>query len=177
MVIYDPARKPLLRGVATVDASTPEARIAWSEATGSNNDLRPRRLLWPRAVSPEPPEVAAADRPDEPLDVSRDGSLGLLPDGLELAIPPHLLGVRITVASDVVEVSPGAIDIELPAPQPVRVADARAPDRAVVQDCTQQCRIILAPGLYLVYAPDAELLLDPVEVRGSKVSRIRLKKK
>ncbi|RMF19296.1 MAG: hypothetical protein D6761_00730 [Candidatus Dadabacteria bacterium] len=174
VVLYDPARKPVFRGVATVDANSPEARITWSEATGSDDDLRPRRLVWPRAVSPEPPAVAVADRPDEPLDVSKDGSLGLLPDGIELSVPPHRLGVRTTVSSDVVEVAPGAILIELAHPQPVRIADARAPERAIVQDCGQQCRILVAPGLYLVYAPDAELLLDPVEVRGGQVSRIRL---
>lgn len=178
VTIFDEKRQPLFRGIATVTADQPQAQVSWQKASGAvASELAERRLDWPRGIWNTPPSAALQEGPEwRPVLVSDSGSLGLLPPGMHLRVPNNALGKTYLTEGTALSVQLGVLEINLPKAERIKIFSADQPDLTLVENCkTLRCRIALPPGKYLVYAPAAQLIKEPVAVEHGQIAYVYAK--
>ncbi len=174
--IFDAQRKPLFRGLATLSDGQASAEVEWQKAQGDDGMiLAERSLSWARDVWGTVPSVGLQEIDGwRSLNVKSGGEIGLLPPGMLVRIPDHVLGGRYTTDREQIPVRIGVLELRLPKAARVKIYDAAKPDNSIVEECkTTVCQVPLPPGRYMVYTPDTQLELQPVLVNEGKKSSLR----
>jgi hypothetical protein len=178
VTIFDDKRQPQFRGIATVTADQARAEVTWQKTSDlAAGDLAERRLEWPRGIWSAAPSAAVQEGPEwQPVLVSDAGSLGLLPPGMRLRVPDNALGKIYTTEGANLPVQLGVIEVNLSKPERIKIFSAEQPELTVVENCSAaRCRVALPPGKYLVYAPSAQLIKEPVAVVNGQVAFVHAK--